>query len=225
MRQFNLPKKLTLTIRVWASIGLMLIAVCLSLTPMLTLHTARNSDRINAGIEKILSDTLPSEAAESHEEIKREVLEEFHIPERVDVSVIKLAKSVLLLGRVRQVISNTVMHEDLTEARERLVETLASEEGRETVVIALAVSSTVSASFKGNVTGDGAFFANLLTVAVTVIALFTVLIMTAVLPVRLAVMLILSTVQALIHLLKPEKAVAKIARRLPRMLMQNIVPK
>ena len=166
MRQLNVSKKLTAMIRVWVSVGLILIATCLSLTPVLTLHTAESEDRIREGIERILTDTLPTEATEADETSVREKLDGVDIPETVNVSAIKLVKSVLLIGQVTRVTSNMVKPENLTAARERLAEKLASEDGKETVVIALAVSSTISANFKGNVTGDGAFFANLLTVAV-----------------------------------------------------------
>ena len=232
MRQSNVSKKLTAMIRVWVSVGLILIATCLSLTPVLTLHTAESEDRIREGIERILADTLPTEATEADETSVREKLKGVDIPETVNVSAIKLVKSVLLIGQVTRVTSNMVKPENLTAARERLAEKLASEDGKETVVIALAVSSTISANFKGNVTGDGAFFANLLTVAVSEIAVFALLILTMIQPIRLLFLLILSAVQALLHLLNPEKVAERIARRLPSvavlplvlMLCQCVVP-
>ena len=217
MKQLNVPKRLTATVQIWTSVLLLIIATCLSLTPIITLHTADNVDQINEMIRKI---DLPG----------GEKLDE--IPETVDVSAIKIVKSIGVMSKVMKSVMNAAKEKDADNLGDEIAEVFKTDEGKETLVIALSFATTVASNFNDENKSDSGLLANILSTIITVIALLALLVLTFVIPVMLLVTTLIALVTALLNLSAPEKVSANIARKLPAfislpfsmMLFQCVVP-
>ncbi len=216
MKQLNVPKKLTARVQIWASVLLLIIATCLSLTPIITLNTVDNADDIN----KMLADITP------------EGTETFTIPETVDVSAIKIVKSVGVIAKVVKTTMDAAKAEDMSNVGSDIAEVFKTEDGQETIVIALSFASTVSSNFDTEDTSGSGILASVLTVMVSVIALIALLVMTFVIPVMLLIATVSALISALANLSTPEEVATKIGRKLPGfislpftlMLFQCVVP-
>lgn len=216
MKQLNVPKKLTARVQIWASVLLLIIATCLSLTPIITLNTVDNADDIN----KMLADITP------------EGSETFVIPETVDVSAIKIVKSIGVIAKVVKTTMDAAKAEDMSNVGSDIADVFKTEDGQETIVIALSFASTVSSNFDTKDTSGSAILASVLTVMVSVIALIALLVMTFVIPVMLLIATVSALISALANLSTPEEVSTKIGRKLPGfislpftlMLFQCVVP-
>ncbi len=216
MKQLNVPKKLTARVQIWASVLLLIIATCLSLTPIITLNTVDNADDIN----KMLADITP------------EGTEAFTIPETVDVSAIKIVKSVGVIAKVVKTTMDAAKAEDMSNVGSDIAEVFKTEDGQETIVIALSFATTVSSNFDTKDTSGSGILASVLTVMVSVIALIALLVLTFVIPVMLLVATVSALISALANLSTPEEVSTKIGRKLPGfislpftlMLFQCVVP-
>ena len=109
---------------------------------------------------------------------------------------------------------------------------LDTPDGRETMLIALSIATTVSSGFDmGNLTGAG-LLASILTMLITLIALIALLVLTFVIPIMLVASTISALFFALTNLSTPEEVAVKISRKLPgfitlpftMMLFQCVVP-
>ena len=220
MRQLNVPKRTTATIQIWVSVVLLILATCLSLTPIITLNTGENVDTINEMIEKV----TPTESGDP-----------FEIPETIDISAIKLVKSIGVMGKVMSATINAAKAEDMSGVGGEIADIFNTDEGKETIVIAMSLISTVASNFdKDEQKEDGAsgVLASVLTTIVSVIALLALLALTFILPIMLLISTLTSLIPALIHLEDPEEVSTKIARKLPGfislpfslMLFQCVVP-
>ena len=216
MKQLNVPKKLTARVQIWASVLLLIIATCLSLTPIITLNTVDNADDIN----KMLADITP------------EGTETFTIPETVDVSAIKIVKSIGVIAKVVKTTVDAAKAEDMSHVGSDIADVFKTEDGQETIVIALSFATTVSSNFDTKDTSGSGILASVLTVMVSVIALIALLVMTFVIPVMLLVATVSALISALANLATPEEVSTKIGRKLPGfislpftlMLFQCVVP-
>ena len=214
MRQLNVPKKLTATVQIWVSILLLVIATSLSLTPIITLNTGDNIDTINQMIDKVAPDS------------------DFVIPEEVDVSAIKLVKSIGVMGKIMSATMKGVKDKDMSNTGSEVETILKTPEGQETIVIAISMVSTVASNFDKEDTDASGVLASVLTMMVSIIALLALLALTFIIPIMLAWATITALVSALVNLDDPEEVSTKIARKLPGfismpftlMLFQCVVP-
>ena len=214
MRQLNVPKKLTSTIQIWVSVLLLVIATSLSLTPIITLNTGDNIATIN----EMIADVAPDS--------------DFEIPEEVDVSAIKLVKSIGVMSKIMSAATKGVKENDVSNTGSEIAAILDTPEGQETIVIAISMVSTVASNFDKNDTGTSGVLASVLTILVSIIALLALLALTFIIPIMLAWATITALVSALTNLDTPEEVSTKIARKLPAfismpftlMLFQCVVP-
>ena len=214
MRQLNVPKKLTATVQIWVSVLLLVIATSLSLTPIITLTTGDNIDTINEMIGKVAPDS------------------DFVIPEEVDVSAIKLVKSIGVMSKIMSATMKGVKDKDVSNTGSEIAAILDTPEGQETIVIAISMVSTVASNFDKEDTDTSGVLASVLTMMVSIIALLALLALTFIIPIMLAWATITALVSALVNLDDPEEVSTKIARKLPGfismpftlMLFQCVVP-
>ena len=220
MRQLNVPKRMTATIQIWVSVVLLIVATCLSLTPIITLNTGENVDKINEMIDKVTFDADD---------------ETFVIPETIDISAIKLVKSIGVMGKVMSTTINAAKAEDMSGVGGDIADIFKTEEGQETIVIAMSLVSTVASNFDkddNNEDSGSGVLASVLTTIVSVIALLALLALTFILPIMLLISTLTALIPALAHLKDPEEVSTKIARKLPGfislpfslMLFQCVVP-
>ena len=272
MFQLNISKKMTAMLQVWISVLLLIVATFMSLAPIITLRT--NADSLNEMLDKVAEDTT---------------IDLGEIPETVDVSALKIVKSVGVIAKIakaamnaaKDVAENTtyiansaetlgdikyqVSGSDLDlenldefqssasdavikiEKMESAVEDtqkkvddlgaeiesiLETEDGKETLLIALSIGATVASNFNtDDMSGAGAL-AGILTMLITVIALIALLVLTFLLPVMLLFSTLIALLTALIKLGNPEEAASKVSKRLlgfvslpfTLMLFQCVVP-
>ena len=223
MRQLNVPKKLTATVQIWVSVLLLVIATSLSLTPIITLNTGDNIDKINEMIEKVAPSALEGGETEDGEG---------PIPETIDISAIKLVKSIGVMGKVMKTTINAAKEKDMSGTGDEIAEIFKTDEGKESIVIAVSLVSTVASNFDTKDTDASGILASILTMLVSIIALMALLALTFIIPIMLAVATISALISALTHLDTPEEVSEKIARKLPGfislpftlMLFQCVVP-
>ncbi len=214
MRQLNVPKKLTATVQIWVSVLLLVIATSLSLTPIISLNTLDNRETINEMIVKVAPDS------------------DFEIPEEVDVSAIKLVKSIGVMSKIMSATMKGVKDKDVSNTGSEIAAILDTPEGQETIVIAVSLVSTVASNFDKEDTDTSGVLASVLTMLVSIIALLALLALTFIIPIMLAWATITALVSALTNLDDPEEVSTKIARKLPAfismpftlMLFQCVVP-
>lgn len=223
MRQLNVPKKLTATVQIWVSVLLLVIATSLSLTPIITLNTGDNIDKINEMIEKVAPSALEGGETENGEG---------PIPETIDISAIKLVKSIGVMGKVMKTTINAAKEKDMSGTGDEIAEIFKTDEGKESIVIAVSLVSTVASNFDTKDTDASGILASILTMLVSIIALMALLALTFIIPIMLAVATISALISALTNLDTPEAVSEKIARKLPGfislpftlMLFQCVVP-
>ncbi len=216
MRQLNVPKKLTSRVQIWVSVLLLVIATCLSLTPIITLNTGDNAAKINEMIGKI----APSATVKA---------EDF---ETIDISAIKLVKSIGVMGKVMSATMKGVKDKNMSNTGSEIEAILKTDEGKETIVIAVSLVSTVASNFDTKNTDASGALASVLTMLVSIIALMALLALTFIIPIMLAWATLTALISALTNLDTPEEVSTKIARKLPGfisipftlMLFQCVVP-
>lgn len=223
MFQLNVPRKTTATIQVWVSVALLVAALFLSLAPIITLKTADNADGINEMIAKIAPDA------------------DFEIPERVDITAIKLVKSVGVMGKLMGSITKgakAMAESQDGEAAEGAVsdmkDTLTSEDGKETIIIAIAMVKTIADSVSKDEDGNKKqlSLASILVLLVSIIAVIALLVMTVLMPIQLIIAAVKGIVPAVKGLQTPEAVSATVAAQLPKflsmpltlMLFQCVIP-
>ncbi len=220
MFQLNVPRKTTATIQVWVSVALLLAALLLSFAPIITLKTADNAEGINEMLEEIAPDA------------------DFELPERVDITAIKLIKSVGVMGKLMSSVTKGAKAvsegEDADGALSDLEKTLTSEDGKETIIIAIAMVKTVADSVSKDEDGNKKEFnlASLLIILVSFIAVIALLVMTVLLPIQLLIAAIKGIIPAIKGLQTPEAVSATVAAQLPKflsmpltiMLFQCVIP-
>lgn len=207
MRQLNVPRKLTAIVQIWVSVVLLFIAAGLSLAPIITLQTATQTEKLGEMLREL---ELPGE----------ELLDE--LPETVDISVVKIVKSVF-------VITNVVIEKQDVFSKNQEEPLLESEEGKDTLVVALALATAVASDFE---IGGSDAWTGILPMVISLLVLLVLLMMTFAIPVMLLMSALSALFSALFHLKSPEKVSAKIGRKLPGfisiplmvMLFQCVIP-
>ena len=224
MFQLNLPRKLTARIQVWASVLLLFLATCLSLAPVVSLKTAEN----RAAITKMLAEVAPDM--------------EIEIPEQVDVSAVKIVKAIGVGAKIAKLTTRAAqLSKNLGGAEKDVVSdvfsaeiqaVLESKEGKETILIALSFASTVTSSFGAKGLSGTGLLTDVLAMLITLLVLIALLVFTFVLPIALLIATVSALISALVHPFNPEKAAAKITKKLlgfltvpfALMLIQSVVP-
>ena len=185
---FNVPQKLAKTIQIWVCVLLTVVALVMSFMPIINLKTLENADKINEMMDDIGIDA--------------------EIPEKVDISAVGLVKSGIL---VFDIISLATDDTDSDEKLEALEEKLDSEDGKNTVMTALAIATTVGAGAEDeDKESDAGFIGVVFNVLIVLMAIFGVLGMTIALPIVMLIKTIRTLVAALTNLKTPGDAVAKV---------------
>ena len=219
MKQLNLPRKLVGTIQMWGSLLLILLALIMSFTPIITIQTSENI----LDIAKMANEVIPGEVIE--------------IPEEVSVSSPKLISSISMLTKIVTIGIDSAKTDMTAEEREDLAERqaefkkyLESEEGKEDVATAICIATTIVGVIDFDDTSD--FVSLILRVLVCLIGLFAVLIMTLILPLLFLIPAIKAVIKALKNIQTPENVAAELGSVLPGkislplmiMLFQCVVP-
>jgi hypothetical protein len=191
---FNVPKKTTALIQVWTSMLLIVIAVILSLTPIITLQIADKEtiDSINEMVEEISGEEIPD------------------IPDAIDVSAPKMFGSISMI--VKFISAAGSNDPALAQEVQAMME---GEEGRNTVLMVAAIAASFMEIFGGEEDGqksDG--FAMILKVLVVMICLLYVLGFTLIIPFVCAITAIIALVSALKNLKTPEEAAPVVSKKL-----------
>ena len=224
MFQLNLPKKLTARIQVWTCVLLLFVLTGLSLAPIITLRLAGNE----ASFDKMLNEIAPNV--------------ELQIPEQIDVSAVKIVKSVgvgvdivkatsgvIQLSKNMADVDKTVAFTVLSEKIESILET---DEGRDALLIALSFASTVTSNFGTESLNGAGLMTDVAAMLITLLALIAFMIFTFVIPIVFLFSAIGALISALAHPLNPEKAAVKVSKKLlgyitlplTLLLIQPVVP-
>ena len=212
MKQINLPRKPVLTVQLWASLLLIVLAFVFSTTPLITLNNTDNSDEISNVITSL---GLGSEVSE-------------YINDVSDISAIELVGSISLTWKI----AGAVTTEDEAEKSEKLseiVEYIDTEKGQNSVGTSVCIAAAV---LRATEMGAGGGLVGGLSILISFIALFTILALTLALPVILGITTITSLVTALKNIKTPEEGAPAVANKLPGMailplmyiLFQNVIP-
>ncbi len=186
---FNVPQKLAKTIQIWVCVLLTVVALIMSFMPIIKLGT--NADSINEMMNDIGIDA-----------------DDADIPEEVDISAVGLVKSGIL---VFDIISLATDNTDGDEKLEALEAKLESEDGKNTVITALAIATTVGAGAEDeDKESDSGALDIIFNVLIVLMAIFGVLGMTIALPIVILVKTIRTLIAALTNLKTPGDAVAKV---------------
>ena len=204
MKQLNLPRKLVGTIQMWGSLLLILLALIMSFTPIITIQTSDNIIAIRDMIDKVVPDADLEDA----------------IPEEVSISSPKLISSISMLTKIVTIgidSAKTDMTaeeaEDLAERQAEFEEYLKSDEGKEDIATAVCIATTIVGAIDFEDTSD--FFSLILKVLVCFVGLFAVLIMTLILPLLFLIPAIKAVIKALKNIQTPENVAAELGSVLP----------
>ena len=198
MYQPNVPRKTTALIQVWGCVLLALVCVFLSFAPMITL------------------DTGTSDVTEMIDELDLDI--ELEIPEKVDVSAVKLVRSIVLVADVIGALSDD--SSDADEKVAALEEKLNSEDGANTLVTCLAIANTFTSSIDFD---DDMSVGIILGLLITLLALLFVLIFTMICPIIYIITALTMLIPALVHMTNPLSVSTKIAKKLPGLLTLPMV--
>ena len=204
MKQLNLPRKLVGTIQMWGSLLLILLALIMSFTPIITIETSENIVQIR----DMISDVVPDADLEDV------------IPDEVSVSSPKLISSISMLTKIVSIAMDSAKTdmtaeeaEDLAERQAEFEEYLKSDEGKEDVATAVCIATTIVGAIDFEDTSD--FFSLILKVLVCFVGLFAVLIMTLILPLLFLIPAIKAVSKALKNIQTPENVAAELGSVLP----------
>ena len=185
MKQLNVPKKVTAPLMMWVSLFLIATTLLFSFMPLMRLDTTLGDSGIGQMVDKLGGSGS------------------MNIPEKVDISAIKI------LGAVRVV--GSLLKDSSDGKNQDLMDTKA---GQETAVIAAAIATTVVKSLDF----ENGIVSALINILITLIALIYVLIFVFVIPIKLVIMFVKALVPALANTKTPELGAAKVGNKLPKML-------
>lgn len=203
MFQLNVPRKTTAMIQVWASMLLILIAVFLCFSPMITLKTG-SMDAIGDMVQKITG---------------QEIVD---IPEEVEVTCPKL------IGSIGLIINAVSAASDSEKASNTDFEAmLQSEDGKNTIVMVAAIANSVMGPIMSlfdseGEEGEGGGEFNIVSLIFNVLLVFVATIymlgFTLIFPFIFVIFAIIALVTALKNLSDPTLAAPKLAKRLPGLI-------
>ncbi len=127
MRQVNVPRKVTAIIQVWISLILVFLVVFFAFSPLLTLDMS--DDKLAADVKESLAD----------------LVDIGEIPEKVDVSTIKILQSASLIYKLGKAVATELdpeseAHINAVKDLERLVD---SKDGKDSIVMIMALLSPI----------------------------------------------------------------------------------
>ena len=131
MRQLNLPKKYTTVTRIWVSFALILLAALFAFMPLLRIDLSDN--QLATSVENSLN-WVGEQLGEDDLNID--------IPEKVDVSTVKVFKSLFMFGKFVETAmsaSNGAEADEIYESLQKLHKEINSPEGQEALVMMLAL--------------------------------------------------------------------------------------
>ena len=210
MKQLNVSKKVTAPLLVWVSIVLIAATLLFSIMPVMSFDTGRSGDTINEFVKNLGTNA------------------DIEIPEKIDISVVKLINSIRVMGKVVKVASQTAKSvtadstadDTLDDVKAELEALLESKAGQDTILVAAAVACTFTNSFDFG--GEGSGESNILAILINILLVFCslmfVLVSMFVIPIKLIIMLIKNLVLALQNLNTPENIASTISGKLPEML-------
>ncbi|MBQ8416352.1 MAG: hypothetical protein IJX13_05590 [Clostridia bacterium] len=202
MFQLNVPRKTTAMIQVWASMLLILIAVFLCFSPMITLQIA--DPEMIEGISGMVEEMTGQDVGE--------------IPTEIEVTCPKLLGSIGLIANFISAASNP------EEANaEELQKMLESEDGKNTVMMVAAIANSVMSIFdfggeEGEEGGDFNIVSLIFNVLLVLVATIYMLGFTLIFPFIFVIFAIIALVTALKNLSDPTIAAPKLAKRLPGLI-------
>ncbi len=196
----NVPRKTTALIQVWGCILLAVVAIFLSFAPIISLSVSDETTR--EGINEIVKELTGEELAE--------------FPDKVDISSTKLIGSISLVSKLLSAVGS----EDEEKATE-VEAMLNGDEGRDTVLIAAAISYSFAGMFGDGSAEEGqsgGVLSVVFQVIVVLICLLYVLIFTLIMPLFFIISALASLISALKHLETPEEVASKIGNKLPGLI-------
>lgn len=210
MKQPNVSTKITAPILVWVSVILTAACLAFSFMPLMCLDT--------------------SIAGESIEElfVELEIVDEVEIPEKVEISAVKIINAVSVFGKVIKVASQQVnsmaenpnmtpeQQKKADEAEEELRQTLLSDKGKESILVATSIITTISNSTElGDNAGIISIIVNCL---IAIFAIFYSLTLMFLIPIKLIIMMIKALIISLKNVKTPELAQGDVSGQLPKLL-------
>lgn len=220
MKQLNVSKKVTSPLMVWVSIVLIAATLLFSLMPIMSFDTGRSGETINEFINNLDSNV------------------DIEIPEKIDISVVKLINSVSVLTKVTKVAAETAKSvkedsssdEALEDIKAELDAILESKAGQDTILVAAAVVCTFTNSVNFE---EGAHAVSIIVnILLVFCSIMFVLVSMFVIPIKLIIMLIKNLILGLQNLKTPENIASTISGKLPTlltfpfvmMLLQTFIP-
>ncbi|MBQ9760431.1 MAG: hypothetical protein IJW16_03675 [Clostridia bacterium] len=202
MYQPNVPRKTTALIQTWGCVVLALLCVFFSFSPLLSLETGLNAADIKKTIEEITDEPFTAE-----------------IPEKVDVSAVKLIGGVTLMVDIIGVLSDDAENVDQDKV-DKLEALLTSEDGINTIVTIVAIASTVTNAidFEGDMS-----VGMILSVIIVILGVLIVLAMTFIIPIVITITALVMLITALVKMKNPLEAAPKLAKKLPGLLTMPLV--
>ncbi len=212
MPQLNLPKKYTAMGQLWLSVLLIVLAVIFAFTPIVSLNMSESSlwDGVQTAGDA-LADKIPAFANLEKPE------------DEIGVTSLKVITSVSILTKIVSIaISSAQNDETAQEKAEDLEETLASEEGKEAVIMMIAIvaqlidfedafedAPAADAEDEEKEEGNSGIGAVIQTIIKVIIVLYLLAYVT-VWPFVLLVIGIINVIRALQNINTPEKVAGKV---------------
>ncbi len=203
MPQFNLPRKLVSTIQLWVSVVLIAAAFVCSLMPIIKIETADALLFVEDLVNEISDD------------------ETLDIPEYVEISAPKLISSISLISKIISGLGDgdEPLTEEQQKERDELEEYIQTDAGKDDLMVALCLTSTLLSTFDfEGLNGDGFFITLIFDVLVSIAALLYVLLFTFVIPIMLGIYLITSLIKAFNNVKTPENVSAAVGGKLAGIL-------
>ena len=218
MFQLNVPRKTTALIQTWGCVLLAIICIFFSFAPLVTLDTGLNSAAIESNIQKVTGENV-----------------NLDIPESVDISTIKLVKSIGLVVKVVKALSETAEQQNSEDVAD-LKELLNSEDSKNLLITVFAMANSVVDAIgsddkvEGESSSSG--LGTILTVMVVIIGLLCTLVFAFIFPIAFICTALVMLIKALTKYNDPIAVAPKIANKLPAlitmpmifMLFQCVVP-
>lgn len=205
MKQLNVSKKITAPLMVWVSMVLIAATLLFSFMPIMCLDTSLNGEGINEMIDSIGGEI------------------DLEIPEKVEITVGKLINSVRVIGKLINVAkeaaneaSGTTNTNDGPSAAEDLQAFMESPQGKQTVLVAAAVATTLVDAFDFG--EDAHIISIVMNILIVFISLMSVLAFVFIIPIKVIIMLIKALIPTLSNVKTPELAASKVSTKLPEML-------
>ncbi|MBE6602683.1 MAG: hypothetical protein E7637_09330 [Ruminococcaceae bacterium] len=200
-------KKTVTILRVWISVLLAILALVISVQPMITLQTVQNEDKIDKLINELDLDVLDGE----------------ELPDEVEIGVGTMISNVGLIADLVGAIKDKNF--------DSLEESLSSEDAKDALISFVALASTVSGPM---LDGDGSSGGTAVWVETIVVglALLVLLFMIIFLPISMFIKAIGALVTGCSNIKTPEKAAGKLSRTLVKflsfvftlMVFQSLIP-